>query len=155
MPYKDKERQREYYRQYAEKHPEWKLKYAANWRKKHPEEAKISVEKWRQRNPEKMKTYRHNQVIRRKQKVFFHYGNGKVQCACCGETTFEFLTVHHLNGGGSKHRREIGCQGGDRIYRWLVQNNFPDGFQVLCMNCNWAIGQFGYCPHEKKGEKRC
>jgi hypothetical protein len=30
----------------------------------------------------------------------------------------------------------------------LIKNNFPDGFQVLCHNCNMSIGLYGYCPHQ-------
>jgi hypothetical protein len=26
-------------------------------------------------------------------------------------------------------------------------NEFPDGFQVLCHNCNLAKGYYGECPH--------
>jgi hypothetical protein len=27
---------------------------------------------------------------------------------------------------------------------------FPPIFQVLCMNCNFAKGKLGFCPHIKK-----
>jgi len=36
------------------------------------------------------------------------------------------------------------------FYRWLKQNNFPEGFRVLCINCNFSLGIYGYCPHEKQ-----
>jgi hypothetical protein len=29
----------------------------------------------------------------------------------------------------------------------LARNGFPDGYRVLCHNCNMALGQYGYCPH--------
>lgn len=69
-----------------------------------------------------------------------HYGPN---CRCCGESRIEFLGIDHINGGGAKHRREIGSV----ITRWLVRNNFPDGFRVLCHNCNMSLGLYGYCPH--------
>lgn len=34
--------------------------------------------------------------------VFKHYG---AVCKCCGKTTFDFLAVDLINGGGNKHRR--------------------------------------------------
>ena len=27
------------------------------------------------------------------------------------------------------------------------KNNYPEGFQVLCSNCNFAKGKYGSCPH--------
>lgn len=73
--------------------------------------------------------------------VFDHYGS---ECACCGEKEKVFLTIDHINGGGSKHRKEIGSH----IERWLVKMNLPEGFQVLCHNCNWAKHLLGSCPHQ-------
>lgn len=79
-------------------------------------------------------------------RVIKEYG-GKCQCKGCNEDKWEFLSIDHINGGGNKHRKIIGRSA---IYRWLVKNNFPkDKFQLLCMNCNWSRGMYGYCPHEK------
>jgi hypothetical protein len=75
--------------------------------------------------------------------VFVGYG-GPV-CACCGEDTPEFLEIDHIDGGGTKHRKEIG----GRLYAWLRRNGFPPGFQVLCANCNVAKGRYGVCPHRR------
>jgi len=77
-------------------------------------------------------------------KALTHYGG---KCVCCGETTQEFLSIDHINGGGNKHRQEIGI---GQIYRWLEKNNYPTDFQVLCYNCNLSIGFNGYCPHQRK-----
>lgn len=65
--------------------------------------------------------------------TIFHYTNGKMCCANCGENIFELLTIDHINGGGSKHRKVIGYH---NIYVWLRRNDFPNGYQVLCYNCN-------------------
>lgn len=38
------------------------------------------------------------------------------------------------------------------LNHWIIRNDFPDGFQVLCHNCNFAKGKKGnnnMCPHEK------
>jgi hypothetical protein len=66
-------------------------------------------------------------------------------CACCGEREPAFLTIDHLDGGGCEHRRELKTK---NIYRWLVRNKFPAGFQVLCWNCNLAKHHCGVCPHQ-------
>jgi hypothetical protein len=83
-----------------------------------------------------------------KDSVFKAYGG--YMCVCCGETEPVFLCIDHTNNDGYKHRREIfGSNriGGSRMYKWLVKNNFPPGFQVLCCNCNTAK-RFGVCPHK-------
>ena len=32
---------------------------------------------------------------------------------------------------------------------WLINERFPEGFRVLCHNCNQAIGYYGECPHAR------
>jgi hypothetical protein len=70
------------------------------------------------------------------------------RCVCCGESTYEFLAFDHKNGGGSKHRRETGLWGASFV-RWLIANNFPEEYQLLCHNCNQAKSCYGECPHER------
>lgn len=84
-------------------------------------------------------------AIRRK--VIEAYG---AKCNCCGERTFEFLTLDHVNNDGAIHRKTIGHSG--NIYRWAIKKNFPDLLQVMCMNCNWAKAIHGECPHRRKGD---
>lgn len=81
--------------------------------------------------------------------ILAHYGG---QCFCCGERRFEFLSLDHINGGGTKHRQSINTQGGWHFCRWIKKNNFPEGFQILCHNCNLAKGFYGRCPHERDRE---
>lgn len=54
----------------------------------------------------------------------------------CGETRLGALTIDHISQNGALHRKEIG-RGGDKLCRWLKKNNYPPGFAVLCMNCNF------------------
>ena len=68
-------------------------------------------------------------------------------CACCGEKHLEFLSIDHINGGGAEHRRQLKEA---TIYRWLKRNGYPEGYRVLCHNCNQALGHYGYCPHQKE-----
>jgi hypothetical protein len=67
----------------------------------------------------------------------------------------EFLAIDHIDGGGEKHRRTI--SDGKRLcglsfYLWLKRNNWPSGFRVLCHNCNFSFGAYGYCPHVSPSE---
>jgi len=51
-------------------------------------------------------------------------------------TDLRVLSIDHINGGGRKDRRE--GKSGSLFYYWLQRNNFPKGFQVLCMNCQYV-----------------
>lgn len=69
------------------------------------------------------------------------------KCKCCGVEELVFLTIDHIDGNGGQHRKELGSN--TAVYAWLRQNNYPEGFQVLCWNCNWAKWHGG-CPHQTK-----
>src|SRR6185369_3563886 len=81
--------------------------------------------------------------------VFDHYGN---QCECCKENNPAFLTIDHIEQDGARHRTPSGRRiGGEKLYSWLVKNNFPEGFRLLCYNCNCARSKpefGGICPHK-------
>lgn len=113
--------------------------------------------KWYLENRERILDYRKKADLKRrdqkrdydkrrhaehKRLVLEHYGGC---CTCCGITQPEFLSVDHIQGGGTKHRKEVS----HRIYYWLVMNNFPEGYRLLCYNCNCSLGFFGYCPHQE------
>lgn len=84
-------------------------------------------------------------AYRVRMQVFTHYCKGTPCCACCKETHLEFLTIDHIDGNGAEHRRNLNTSS---ICRWLIKNNYPEGFRVLCMNCNFCLGVFGYCAHD-------
>lgn len=93
-------------------------------------------------NREKHNEYNRRTKVNYRRKVLEHYG---LKCECCGEEIYEFLTIDHINGGGNKHKKEIGKK---VIYKWLIDNDFPEGYRTLCYNCNCSIGHYGYCPHQ-------
>lgn len=72
------------------------------------------------------------------------------KCECCGEARIEFLQIDHIHNDGASHRRELA---GSHLYDELRKLGFPkDRFRLLCCNCNFARGKYGYCPHEKERE---
>lgn len=73
--------------------------------------------------------------------VMDHYG---AECACCKENNLVFLTIDHIAGNGAKRRKIEG----NHVYRYLINNNFPSGYQVLCFNCNCAKRTQEHCPHQ-------
>lgn len=133
-------------------------------RKRHAEYAK----EWRKNNPEKAKASRQRANAKRRYEVLAHYSGGEPKCACCGETELVFLQLDHINDDGAEHRRQIGMAqgnpyqvgkqkqkvqyGGNSLPCWLIKNGFPEGFQVLCANCNWGKRHEKGCPHTWKKE---
>lgn len=91
------------------------------------------------------KTY----LQRVKQTVLTYYGNGNLSCACCGEKEIRFLTLDHVIQIGRKNMNQT--QRGHNLYRYLIKNKFPSGYQTLCFNCNSgrALNK-GICPHKEK-----
>jgi len=72
------------------------------------------------------------------------------RCACCGENEVLFLEVDHINNDGRAHRKVIGRSAKALVY-WLINHGFPDGFQLLCSNCNQGKKRNGgTCPHKAK-----
>lgn len=67
-------------------------------------------------------------------RVLSHYSKGIPFCNNCGVKDERVLSIDHINDDGYKHRKEINQSS---IVFWIVKNNFPKGFQVLCHNCNW------------------
>jgi len=81
-------------------------------------------------------------------------------CRCCGENFHvDFLAIDHISGRHKMNYEpelvKLGYSSkllGSTLYVWIRKNNFPDGFQVLCNNCNYAKGMKknkNKCPHER------
>jgi hypothetical protein len=85
-----------------------------------------------------------------KLEVLKKYG---VNCQCCGENRIEFLSIDHINGDGAQERRRLDITAGSHFYYWLRNNNYPNGYRVLCHNCNSSLGFYGYCPHKAPSNK--
>lgn len=132
-------RQRQQQADFYEAHPGYKSAYDAAWHEK---------------NPGKQSAYMKKSNLKLKREVIDAYGG---KCACCGEITLVFLTIDHIDGNGAEHRRRMAAetgsnwgQAGTPTYRWLRKNGFPEGFRVLCANCNCGRHwNGGTCPHEE------
>lgn len=77
-----------------------------------------------------------------------HYSNGANKCVCCGESEVRFLTIDHIDGNGAEHRKTTKCGTGATFYRRLIREGMPEGYQVLCYNCNNARIWNKKCPHQ-------
>lgn len=111
------------------------------WYKHHKKEHLVNNKRYYDKNRDIIKRRTKAWLLNIRKEVLNFYGN---KCQCCGENRIEFLSIDHINGGGTKHRKEISHA---NIYVWLKRNKFPEGFQILCHNCNMSKAYYGYCPH--------
>lgn len=103
------------------------------YRQKHGDKWRAVAKANRTANPEKERAYRSDYRQKLKLIVFAAYSrNGEVKCALCDECRIGALTMDHINGGGSTHRKSI-----SKIYFWLRKNGYPPEYQILCSNCNF------------------
>jgi hypothetical protein len=151
--------------------------YYADYRKRNNEKSNAYLRKWRAKNkkhlsnylsqrrknklasmsPEEQKVFRKIESDRKssylaklKNEIFKAYG-GWV-CACCGETERAFLTIDHIHNNGNQMKKAgVHDRRPQPFYRWLKKNNYPEGFQILCMNCNFGkMMNNGTCPHKTR-----
>ncbi len=118
------------------------------WQKKNPEKVKIAREKYDKQNPGwKNKYYQENQerLLRKnyertqklRRQVLEHYSGKPSKCKLCSYDKIECLDLDHIQGGGNKLRKENPRFNYYSWWKWIINNNYPKGFQVLCRNCNW------------------
>lgn len=111
-----------------------------------------ATRRWRLRHPDRATAGQRAQRAALKLRMFAAYGD---MCACCGETAQAFLTLDHVKRDGKTHRDQFGGRGiatSRQIYLDLQRRGWPqEGYQVLCMNCNFATRFGQLCPHQEYG----
>jgi hypothetical protein len=102
------------------------------------EKKKLEARQWGESNKAKRKESIRAHFENLKNAVINVLTDGEGTCRWCGQGDQDVLTIDHMNNDGAAHRREFGGKHftGRNIYRWIVQNDYPPGFQVLCCNCN-------------------
>jgi len=126
-------------------------------------ENKAKQKKFR-RSPERRAWHKLNRETKRL-KILKHYSKQLSKsnipcCNCCGENfDISFLAIDHIAGKKQMDSEpkllKLGYSSslaGDFFLAWIIKNNFPDGFQILCHNCNYAKGivrNKNKCPHKK------
>ena len=112
------------------------------YRERHPDRWKAitrkATHKYYITHTSKCKELAYSRALLLKLETLNHYGNGSIKCAICKESRLDCLSIDHLGGGGNVHRERMGTGGGGgKFYRWLRGNGYPDGYRVLCMNCQF------------------
>lgn len=120
MPYSDKEQKRindkRYYQEVG--------KYRSYERYKNDEQFRQSRADTDKRSRE-----------RTWQDVFNAYGGD--HCVLCGATDRRVLCIDHVNGDGAAQRKAMNNIHGYKLAAWLRRHGFPNGYRILCYNCNW------------------
>ena len=130
----------------------------AKWKEAHPDRAykssRAASKRWQQSHPKVVNKYSQNARVKVRLEALTYYSGGIPECACCHEKHIEFLAIDHIDGGGNRHRESIGMGKGigGSFPQWLKNNEYPEGFRVLCHNCNQSLSSCGYCPHTKEAQ---
>ena len=102
------------------------------------------LKRWRQQNPDKYKAqYQARAPIVKKQyeqlriEVLTLYGKGKLACVRCGFSDIRALSIDHIIAQPFRLRGNICGHSSQSFYKWLKRNNYPKGYQTLCMNCQF------------------
>ena len=130
-----------------QQHPEYRRTteeatiYMREWRAANPEKNRATDRKHRDKNPQaardKLRAWQNKVRV----EMIQAYGG---RCACCGVSEAPFLAIDHIDGV----RPEGAPKGGHQLYAWLRRNEWPEGFQILCHNCNMAVRFDRTCPHK-------
>jgi hypothetical protein len=163
---KNRERRNEQARLRRLKNPEKFKKYQKEWNEKNPDNLKKSQKKYyhnnkeaRRANSKKWEINNRERYLKRakdynklhskdKQEwnknkrllVLSHYSKILSKsnipiCMNCGLNGIEFLHIDHIEGIKNKEVKHI--RAGSNLINYLIRENFPKGYQVLCGNCNW------------------
>ncbi len=163
MPYKSKEKRREYRREYYAKNRESILASSRERCKQDPDlrrRRRESSQRWREANREHnnaynreyRKRYPHYGVIptriyrkNLRLKVIEHFGG---KCMKCGFDDWRALQIDHINGGGRKSFGKI--RPSPVYYHNKLLGETPGvTYQLLCANCNQIK------KHENKESSPC
>lgn len=93
----------------------------------------IAAMEWAKANPDKRRKNALNYYYRLADQAILAYGG--YRCIWCGIDDPIVLSLDHVENNGSVERKKHNRKGA-AFYKWLRDNNYPSGYQVLCMNCN-------------------
>jgi hypothetical protein len=152
MPQKWKGGHKAAQKRYREKNKKARNAKSREWYYENLDRVKVLQKEYVRKN--RAKVYAYNAAWQQRKRAEYReavvsgYGHA---CICCGVADTIFLEIHHPQGNGKADRKRTGGNT-YTFYRWLVENKFPKGYELLCANCHKAIHQpgDGICPHKKK-----
>lgn len=132
-------------RLWIQKNPEWLREYNRKYRKTPDQKTKFKKYLQEYYQTQKYKDKRSQLHHKLKRIVLEYYSKGNLVCACCLDNRFPFLTLDHIKPI-SRTRNNRGSESGTAFFRKLIKLKFPEGYQVLCMNCNCLKRNKPKCP---------
>jgi predicted HNH restriction endonuclease len=111
---------REYQKEYRKNNKQKRRKYMKNNRQK--------VNKY-------INKYNRKRKIQLCKLAMKGYGS---KCLFCGEDRPEALIFHHVWGDGNSHRKKISNKYYG-LYKWIIENNFPNEIILLCGTCHLIL----------------
>jgi hypothetical protein len=155
-----REKNKDHIAKYQKKNKGKKAKYQKEWNSDPKNKARIKKLNSSPKYVAKQKEHRINLQMT----VFLKYSKRHSKsdvpcCRCCGQTCVQFLAVDHIAGKKQMDSEpelvKLGYSSkfySDGLKRWIIKNNFPKGFQILCHNCNLAKGfsKDNKCPLKNK-----
>jgi len=116
----------------------WCRQCHSNDNKKYKYNRKEYYQTYRKKNRKSISRKNRERRKAIKIEVLTYYGNGKICCVICGEEREACLSIDHINEDGANHRRQLKSGYAAHFHEWLKHENFPEGYQTLCMNCQWV-----------------
>lgn len=140
---------KEFDAQYYLKHRDKILERTTQYRKEHLVETKLAKKKHRQIHKKELSTKDNLRREKLKTEVLSYYCNSTIpHCIICNEKRLACLSIDHIDGGGNKVKQ----RGASTYYR-LKREGYPEGYQTLCMNCQFIKRVINNECH--RGEKTC
>jgi hypothetical protein len=115
--------------------PDYRKREHKRYRETHREQLILKGKRDRIKYATTRKSYSKEYIKGVRYQVLSHY-SGSVQpfCKHCGFSNIKALQLDHINNNGADDKRKFGNN--IRLARYLIDANFPEGYQVLCANCN-------------------
>lgn len=120
-------------RRYRESHRDQILKRSRKYYWGHREEQLKYSRKYHKGHMDQVRERFRNLKL----EVLSYYSGGVPRCAKCGIEDPDVLSIDHIAGGGTRHKKELKEIGHPALYSYLKRNNYPKGYQILCMNCQF------------------
>lgn len=143
----------------SERFRKTKLLVNTRWRNRHKEAIKkkrranylenreeiiATTKKWHDANKERTQQNQRKYLKNLLDNLHQVYGD---KCVCCGESERIFLTLDHIDGGGSADYKK----GRVTALRRIIKERDPTKYRILCWNCNMGRQRNGgICPHQFK-----
>lgn len=120
-------------KRYKLRYPEKVKAEKARYRKAHPEKIKEEKRQYALLHPDRIQKYTKQYNTKLRSEIIEYYSNGFFRCAICEDNHIEFLEI--VKTGPSDN---YDCSNFSQFNKmqWLKNNNFPDGYIILCSNCN-------------------